>query len=176
MSQTGQGVIAIQRPTSYLFGGSRDFILWIDGQRTGRVKRRVPAEFTVDAGEHTLAVSMDWVRSQPVRVVVEPGSRTELAIGARSGWALKFFLPIFLVAMVAPALVEVLRQTTSFAAENWLLRSALFVVGYAVIFAGYLFVTLKYCGEYWAMYTLGPTAAVTSSRAEQGAAADRPRE
>ncbi len=156
MNSTGQAVIVIHRPTNYFFGGSRSFTVWIDGLRAGKVKRGVAGEFAVEPGEHTVAVSMDWLRSRALQVVAGPGSRTELAIGARSGLAVKLFLPVLLAAVVAPVLMEGLRTTAAVVDDHWLLRWLLFIVVYVALFGGYILVTSKFFGDYWAVWTLGP--------------------
>lgn len=175
MNQSSQGVITIHRPGRFVAAGTSDFIVRIDGQEVGHVERGARADFTVDPGEHTVDVSMDWGWLRPRRVVVEPGSRTELAISGRSGRALKLGLPMLLAILVAVGLLAVLRQSPSFTAANWLLRLAVSLAGFAVIFAGYWFVTRKLGSDYWdywAVYTLEPAGPATSNSAAVGAAAD----
>jgi hypothetical protein len=165
MSQTPKAVITIRRPANSFVGSSRALIVWIDGRRAGKVRLGVPVEFTVEPGEHTLAVSMDWVRSRPFPIAVGQGSRTELAVGSQSGWAwaLKQFLPMTLIFFATIAIIEGLRATTPFIDENRLVRFPVMLAVFAALFGGYLLVTLWFGGDYWALYTLGP-AEVGSSK------------
>ncbi len=175
MNHPSQGVIAIQRPKGFFAAGLSDFVVRIDGQKIGRVERGGQADFTVDSGEHTVEVSMDWFWLRPRRVLVEPSSRTELAINARSGGAWKLCLPMFLGILVAVALLWLLRQSTSFTEANWLMRSAVCLIGFATIFASYLLVTRKLgrdYWDYWTLYTLEPAETAISNRIEPEAAAD----
>ena len=96
MNVSGQAVIVVQRPANYFFGGSRSFIVWIDGRRAGKVRRGVAGEFAVEPGEHVISVSMDWFRSRPLQVAAGPGSRTELMIGTRTGNAVKDFQAVYI--------------------------------------------------------------------------------
>jgi hypothetical protein len=118
-STTGSAVIVVRRPAIYFFGGSRSFIVWLDGRRAGEVRPRAAAEFPVAPGEHTVSVSMDWLRSRPLRVVAGPGSRTELAIGGGAGIVLKLFVPIGIAAVAAPLLMEGLRETGAVVDAHW---------------------------------------------------------
>jgi len=162
MNPTSQAVIAIRRPAHFFAGGSRSFIVWIDGCRAGKVKRGTPAEFSVEPGEHTVAVSMDWLRSRPLQVVAGPGMRSELAIGARSGLALKMLLPILLAALIAVLLMEGLRATAAVVDVHWWLRWLLFVAVHVALFGGYVLATSKFIGDYWALWTLGPAGTSSS--------------
>ena len=164
MDSTGQAVIVFHRPTNYFFGGSRSFTVWIDGLRAGKVKREVE-EFAVEPGHHTVAVSMDWLRSPPLQVVAGPESRTELAIGARFGMYLKMFVPVLLAALVAPLAPPAVAD-----AHWWVfwVRWLLFMVVYVALFGGYVLVTSKFFGDYWAVWTLGPSG-TSSPRTPSGA-------
>ena len=166
MDSTGQAVIVFHRPTNYLFGGSRSFTVWIDGLRAGKVNRAVE-EFAVEPGQHTVAVSMDWLRSRPLQVVAGPGSRTELAIGARLGMYLKMFLPVLLPALVTPLPMEGLLGVPAVAEIHWWLRWLVLMVVYVALFGGYVVVTSKFFGDYWAVWTLGP-AETSSPKAPVG--------
>ena len=154
MNPISPAVIVIQRPTNFWMGGLRSFIVRIDGLRAGKVKRGVAAEFPVMSGEHTVAVSMDWFRSQPVRVVVEPGSRTEFAIGSGRGGVLKMFVPLVLIALLAQAVI--VAAMVAAADSSWSLRIAMYIVTYLVLFGGYILVTTWFAGDYWALLTLEP--------------------
>jgi hypothetical protein len=162
MNPTNQAVIVIQKPSNWFLGGARSFIVSIDGRRAGKVARGMSGGFTVEPGEHALAISMDWFRSRPFQVVVEPGSRTELAIGVRTGAVLKMFVPMFVAALAAPLLIEGLRATTAIVDLNWWLRSVLFLIAYVVLFGGFVLVTSKLAGDYWELFTLGPAGTGTS--------------
>ncbi|QDU28928.1 translocation protein TolB [Anatilimnocola aggregata] len=170
MNESSQGVITIRRPRRFVAAALSDFIVRSDGQKIGRVEWGARADFTVAPGEHMVDVSMDWGWLRPQRVVVDPGTRTELIISGRSGAAWKICLPAFFAIVIAIAFLAVLRQFTSFTDANWLLRSAVGFGGFAVICAGYWFVTRKLGSEYWdywAAYTL-ELAGATTANVERG--------
>lgn len=163
MNPTNQAVIAIQRRIGFFLGGARSFIVWIDGCRAGKVKRGTLAEFSVEPGEHTVAVSIDWLWSRPLQVVAGPGSRSELAIGVLSGFALKIFLPVLLAALVAPLFMEGLRVTAAVVDVHWWLRWLLFIAAYVVLFGGYVLTISKFSRDYWAPWTIGPAGTTAGS-------------
>lgn len=159
MSQTDPTVIVISRPETLFFGRLRSFVVRIDGRKVGYVTRPGPGEFPVEPGEHTVAVSMDWVRSRPLQVVVEPGSKTDLMIGSRSSWVLKFILPMILVAAVTPVFLSVWRPAPANGGDNVLLLIVVQPVIYSMFFAVYLFLTLVFGGDYWALFALNEAGA-----------------
>ena len=158
MNPTSPAVIAFRRAADMVPGSLRSFSVWIDGRRARRVKRGMPAEFPVEQGEHTVAVSYYWYQSRPYKVHVEPQSRTELALGIRSNGNLKVFLPMLIAPFVTWVLMLGLQATTTLSFDHWLLW-ALSLVGTVAVFAGYVLVTLKFAGDYWAIFTLGPAGA-----------------
>ncbi len=158
MNQPDQAVIVISRPAFSLLAGARNFIVWIDGQKVGRVKQRSLAEFTVEPGEHTVAVAINWVWSLPLPVVVEAGARLELMIGTRPSWPLRLWLPMILGWLATWEIVEWLRPTMPVIDSSpmgW--PVALFVVN-AIIVMGYLLAVLLCCPDYWALFRLTPVA------------------
>ena len=169
MNQTSPAVIVIRRSTNFWMGGLRSFIVRIDGFRAGKVTRGAAAEFPVMPGEHSVAVSMDWFRSRPVRVVVESGSRAELAIGSRSGGGLKMFVPLILSVLLSQVIIKALPETVAAADSSWLMQTAQFFVAYSVLFGGYILATSWFAGDYWALFTLEPEPIGASSH--RGAAA-----
>jgi hypothetical protein len=155
MDSAGQAVIVFHRPANYSFDGSRSFTVWIDGLWAGKVKCGVVGEFAVEPGEHTVAVSMDWLRSRPLQILAGPGSKTELVIGARSAaMVFKLFLPVLLAALVAPLAPPAVGDT-----HWWVfwVRWLLFMVVFVALFGGYVLVTSRFFGDYWAVWTLGPS-------------------
>ena len=105
------------------------------------------------SGEHAVAVSLDWIRSSPVRVVVESASKTELAIGSRRGWVLKMFVPLVLTAILAQVIVATMATAAD---SSYLLRIALYLVAFFVLIVGYILATVWFARDYWALYTLHP--------------------
>lgn len=164
MNPRDQAVIAIRRPDVW-FGRSRSFIVWIDGRRAGKIKTGITGEFTVEPGTHTVTVSMDWVRSLPSQVIVEPGSRTELVIRGRSGklawW--KNLLPIIGAVSVAQLLAYVLLEVIASPNANWWMRTGFYIVVLFVVYAGFVLVTSVFSRDYWAMWTLERVDATSTS-------------
>jgi len=157
MNPTGQAVIAIRKATDSIGPSLPSFNVWIDGHRAGKVERGKPAEFTVVPGEHTVTVWLYWFRSRPHKVVVEPGSRTELALDRRSHAELvwKVYMAMLLAGgLVGMFIVEVLRATTFVTIDQWWQRPTLYLLVGVVVFAGYVLVTSQFAGDYWAVYEL----------------------
>ena len=98
---------------------------------------------------------MDRVRSLPLQVDVEPGSRTELIIQGRaekiSWW--KMFLPIALAGLISQPIAGVLLQAMSLVEENWWIRTGVPVVVYFIM-TGYVWMSSIFSSEYWAMWKL----------------------
>lgn len=77
---TGQATLTIHRPSDWAGGSWRSFVVRIDGKRVGKIAPGGTGEFSVPVGPHTVEVSMDWARSVPLHLTVEPGARLELVI------------------------------------------------------------------------------------------------
>ena len=163
MDSTGQAVIVIHRPANHFVGGGRSFVAWIDGCGAGKVRRGFirggAAEFPVDPGEHTVSVSIDHLRSPVLQVVSAPGSRTELAIGARSGTTLKQFLP--------PVLAVLLALASTAIVDGFWPTLLVFSAVYVALLGGYHLLTRKFLAEYCAVWTLEP-AGTSSPRLPVG--------
>jgi hypothetical protein len=157
-SASAPAVIVIRRPRHF-FGGARSFIVWIDGQRVGKVRPQAVAEFPVQPGERTVVVSMEWMRSRPARVVAGPGSRTELAIGGRSGFILKTFVPIIIAGIAVLIILEVLRAAGGAVDTHWWARWLAVVGIYLALFGGYALIAPMLARDYWELWTLEPVGA-----------------
>jgi hypothetical protein len=173
-SPMSQAVITIRRPDDWVGRSLRSFIVRIDGHRAGRVKPVPallgPAEFSVEAGEHTVAVSMDWVRSLPCRVTVQPGSRTELMIRARPttmAW-LKMTWPIVAAILIVGAIRELLLANTGLPDAPWWVRGGVPLALYVVVFTGIILAIPMVSGDYWAMWTLEPVGTISPQEAARG--------
>jgi hypothetical protein len=167
MNLRDQTVIAIRRPDD---GIRRSFIVWIDGRRVGKIKTGITGDFTVEPGTHTVTVSMDWVRSRPSEVFVEPGSRTELVIRGRSdklAWW-KNLLPLVGAVLIAQLLTGVLLEVMANPNANWWVRTGFFLIVYFVVYAGYVLVTSVFSQDYWAMWTLERVGATSTSAQVMG--------
>jgi hypothetical protein len=157
-SASPPAVIVIRRPWHF-FGGGRSFIVWVDGQRVGKVRPHAVAEFPVQPGERTVVVSMDWLRSRPARAVAGPGSRTELAISGRSGVILKVFAPVVILGIAAPIIMEMLRAAGGAVDTQWGARWLAFLVIYLALFGGYALTAPLLARDYWDVWTLEPIGA-----------------
>jgi len=154
MSQSTQAIIVIRRSNTFPL---RDFLVSIDGQRVGHVKRGRPAEFAVTPGEHEVSVSMDWVRSRPIQVVAAPEVRSELVIEVRGMLhpepMAKLFLPILVALGGALWLVRPKPGAGRFgAAPGWLVVLVL----YFAFYGAYILITSRLFRDYWALFTLRP--------------------
>ena len=66
-------LLHVVRESSY-YGRSRGLRVLLDDAELGAVGNDDRAVFEVPAGEHTIAVRMDWVKSDPVTFRCEPGA------------------------------------------------------------------------------------------------------
>lgn len=69
--------IALTRPAE-LFGTARKLRVFIDGEEAGRVGCDRRERLPVEPGTHRVTVAMDWCRSQPLTVKVEPEQTVDL--------------------------------------------------------------------------------------------------
>ncbi len=160
MTVTNQARIIIHRPTDWVGRSWRSFIVRIDGRRVGRVKPGAAGEFAVEPGSRTVAVSMDWVRSRAVQLVVEPESKTELAIRGQAEkmvWWMNL-LPIVITVWVAEVLTNLILTATDNTDTSWWLRTGLFFLVYLLVYAAFVVVTANFGGRYWERFTLEPLA------------------
>jgi DnaJ like chaperone protein len=61
--------IIIERGSSY-WGWMRGVLIEVDGKRCAKVSRNSRVEFAIGPGIHTIQARMDWVKSSPVKVVI----------------------------------------------------------------------------------------------------------
>jgi hypothetical protein len=155
MQPTGDAVIAIRRPAEIGWGR---MAAHIDGIRAGDVGRG-SAAFKVKPGEHSVAVSMAWYRSEPIVVTTRPNSTMELTVGWRSnaflfGW--KSILPCMLAAIGAALFMDLFRAYVVTLDTNLLLRLPVFIAIYLLIFAAYVRIAKFFSRSYWMLLTLEP--------------------
>lgn len=89
--------IIIERGSSYS-GWMRAVVIEVDGKRCAKVSRNSRVEFAVGPGTHTIQARMDWVKSSPIKVMINlkdvvgfacdvSGSSSELQISLRKAFA-----------------------------------------------------------------------------------------
>jgi hypothetical protein len=61
--------IIIERGSSY-WGGMRGVLIEVDEKRCAKVSRNSRVEFAVDPGTHTIQARMGWVKSSPIKVMI----------------------------------------------------------------------------------------------------------
>jgi hypothetical protein len=156
MAASDQGTILIRRPQDWVGGSLRSFMVRIDGRRAGTVPPRSVGEFAVPPGEHTVVVTMDWVRSVPRQVSVGPGSRVELAIRARpekaSWWKLTW--PIVVVVLIGQGLTDIALKALDWPDPGFLARTGVFLLFYFSLFGLFILLTSAYWPDHWALWTL----------------------
>jgi hypothetical protein len=65
----------------------RGFKILLDSKPVGAVADGETAEFSLDPGVHEVTAKIDWCRSPPVTISVEPGHVVELEVGCnQSPW------------------------------------------------------------------------------------------
>lgn len=83
--------IIIERGSSY-WGGMRSVLIEVDGKRCAKVSRNSRVEFAVDPGTHTIQARMGWVKSSPIKVMINLNDVVGFACegwGSSSGITLK---------------------------------------------------------------------------------------
>jgi hypothetical protein len=129
-----QGSIVINRPSQFLSASSsRALEVHIDGKDRGWLKYGTQFEVAVEPGEHSVAVSLDWVQSRPVHVIVQPGSKIELMIHRPSRFMWPTLLASVTIALLGVGLIELSRILTEFGEYAWQ-RSIIMIVVFAVGF------------------------------------------
>ena len=157
-SASAPAVVAIRRPRHWSDGGG-SFIVRIDGQRVGKVKAQTVAEFPVHPGEHTVVLSMQWRRSRPARVMVVPGSRTELAVGRQLGFIRKVFVPVIIAGIATWIIMQVLRAAGWVGDTDWWAPWLWILASLFALFGGYALIAAMLVRDYWEMWTLEPVGA-----------------
>lgn len=161
MSTGNQAVITVRRPPKAWGGRLRSFRVEIDGRIAGKVAPGGDwvAGFPVAPGRHTVRVGMDWVRSTPVTVEVEPGTSTVLTIGDRGGSLLKLVLPIVLVVFVAQLGTAYFQGTFPSWTPTTLRGVLLYLVVFIAASAVFNAVVTALWDDYWTFFTLESVAA-----------------
>lgn len=75
--------ISVRRPSDDLFGMARKMPVYVDGHQIGRVAHNTRQVFEIEAGVRRITVAMDWCRSEPITLRVEPGQCVELCAFSR---------------------------------------------------------------------------------------------
>jgi hypothetical protein len=88
------GTVEVRREGGYLRDSARAYRVLIDGAVTGTISAGANLAVAVRPGEHRVDLKLDWYRSNPLRLSVEPGQTVHLmsrpARGARALLALVY--------------------------------------------------------------------------------------
>lgn len=155
---TNQAVIVLRRPPGSFFGAWRSILVRIDGRRAGKVKPGETGEFPVEPGERTVQLWMDWARSLPLQLVVEPGARIELAVRNLAGRAyyLKTSLPIIIAGLIARPVTQLVLTRMGLTDVAWWVRLGLDLgLMFLMVFGSYILIS-SYFSTRWAMWKLEP--------------------
>ena len=76
--------ICIKRPWN-LACAARQFAVFIDESKVGGVRNGSEASFEVTPGRHSVYTKIDFYKSKPCVVDLEPGQRASLVCGAKEG-------------------------------------------------------------------------------------------
>lgn len=82
-----EGEILVLRDTADSYAQLRRYKVYLDGRRTGTLRRGEHRALAVPAGPHTVQVRISWCTSPAFRVEVAPGDRLRLICRARPGAA-----------------------------------------------------------------------------------------
>jgi hypothetical protein len=149
------------------FGRLRYHRVTIDGQLAGYTARVSPTtELPVDPGVHTVEVAMDRVHSQPLRLELAPGSRTDVRIARRPGvrGRLRSGAPklLALLTVLPLALLEV------FDVHRWW-HTPLMMVGFFCLWVAYNRIAPLLVKDYWSLWILEPMSGSVSGSRSPGA-------
>jgi hypothetical protein len=72
--------ITIQRTSQYS-NSVRTVLIYVDGKQVGGIKDGETIEIPVTSGEHEVVTKVDWCKSTPVHIQVEPGQNIKLVSG-----------------------------------------------------------------------------------------------
>jgi hypothetical protein len=78
------------------YGSVRKLNVLIDGRKVGTIGNKETREFDIDPGEHTIQVSMDWVRSRLLDVPIAEGQVINFRVTLPPGGAFSHLLESFL--------------------------------------------------------------------------------
>lgn len=71
--------VRIRRPWAYM-SMARAFTIQMDGRKIGEVRNNHTVTFDIPAGAHELVAQVDWVKSDPLFVDVQPGETAHLRV------------------------------------------------------------------------------------------------
>jgi hypothetical protein len=154
MSQADEALVVIHQGDSG-FARLRYHRVTIDGRLAGYTARLRPTtELSVDPGVHTVKVSMDWVHSQPLRLELAPGSRTDVRITDRPGvrGRLRSGAPKVLAFLTVSPLVLL----DVFGVHRWWLQGPFLLVGTFCLWGAYNWIASLLVKDYWALRILEP--------------------
>lgn len=159
MSGSDQATVVIHRPADLVVGSWRNFVVWIDGRRVGKIKPGTTWELHVSPGMHDVSVSMDWARTLPYHIDASPGSKVELIIrraDGRTWW--KNVLPIVISAALAQPIAGVFLEVVGMDQPSWWVRTGIFLVFYFILLMLFIQVASICSPRYWAMWKLEAAA------------------
>lgn len=156
MSRSNEAFIVIHRSDSG-FARLGCHRVTIDGRLAGYTNRISPTtEFSVEPGAHTVEVAVHWEpspRSQPLRLELAPGSRTDVRIAPRPGVRRRFRSGapklLALVTVLPLLLLEI------FGHHRWW-HTPLMMVGLFCFWAVYNRLASLLVKDYWTLLILEP--------------------
>jgi hypothetical protein len=77
-------IVCIRRPSKLIYA-VREFAVFIDEMKVGGVKNGGEARFEVRSGRHSIYIKVDFYKSKPCVIDLQPGESVSLVCGAKEG-------------------------------------------------------------------------------------------
>jgi len=152
MNSKNEAVIAIRKPQDWVGDGNPSFRIRIDGRKVGKIKIGPGlGELRVEPGVHTVVVLGGYMRSRPLKVAVEAGSKVVLTMNPlpknRSFLKNLAIIPILIIA----SLIHTLFKSPGWSWGEW---AALYLPVAGVGLCAYMFLTKVLFRDYWIIWEL----------------------
>lgn len=76
--------ILVRRKAALWRDRARNYVVFIDGTEVAKVANGAEVRIPVLPGEHVVVLKIDWCKSNPVQVAVQPGKVSTLECGPNS--------------------------------------------------------------------------------------------
>src|SRR5687767_4670750 len=93
------GAIYIRRPHRRWQDGFRAYRIFVDGRAVGSVRQLEAVRFSLPSGEHEVRASIDWLRSNTLRVHVHKNEEIRLEVDSTAPTWQSIFFPFFMTVL-----------------------------------------------------------------------------
>ena len=81
--------------TSQYANKLRAYSILIDDTKAGKIKDGETVTHSLSPGSHTVQARIDWCRTKPVEITVEPGQEIHFKVGCYGGFGWRLLLALF---------------------------------------------------------------------------------